>query len=64
MGAAQRGPSANGRTHLHPGFSPQREIVVVVAPRGLGKTMIAKRLVHKAILAGVPRASYPWCLIA
>jgi DNA replication protein DnaC len=26
--------------------------VIVVAPHGLGKTMIAKNLVHEAILAG------------
>lgn len=30
----------------------QRENVIVVAPHGLGKTMIAKNLVHEAILAG------------
>jgi DNA replication protein DnaC len=33
-------------------FLAQRENVIVVAPHGLGKTMIAKNLVHEAILAG------------
>jgi DNA replication protein DnaC len=33
-------------------FLTQRENVIVVAPHGLGKTMIAKNLVHEAILAG------------
>jgi DNA replication protein DnaC len=33
-------------------FLAQRENVIVVAPHGLGKTMIAKNLVHQAILAG------------
>src|SRR5581483_3698163 len=33
-------------------FLVQRENVIVVAPHGLGKTMIAKNLVHEAILAG------------
>ncbi|HEX4283011.1 MAG TPA: IS21-like element helper ATPase IstB [Solirubrobacteraceae bacterium] len=48
-------------THLHRptvdrvlslDFLAQRENVIVVAPHGLGKTMIAKNLVHEAILAG------------
>jgi DNA replication protein DnaC len=33
-------------------FLAQRENVIVVASHGLGKTMIAKNLVHEAILAG------------
>jgi len=33
-------------------FLTQRENVIVVAQNGLGKTMIAKNLVHEAILAG------------
>ena len=33
-------------------FLVQRENVIVVAPHGLGKTMIAKNLVYEAILAG------------
>ena len=33
-------------------FLAQRENVIIVAPHGLGKTMIAKNLVHEAILAG------------
>ena len=33
-------------------FLAQRENVIVVASHGLGKTMIAKNLVHQAILAG------------
>jgi DNA replication protein DnaC len=33
-------------------FLAQRENVIVVAAHGLGKTMIAKNLVHQAILAG------------
>ena len=33
-------------------FLTQRENVIVVAPHGLGKTMLAKNLVHEAILAG------------
>jgi DNA replication protein DnaC len=33
-------------------FLAQRENVIVVAPHGLGKTMLAKNLVHEAILAG------------
>ena len=33
-------------------FLAQRENVIVVAAHGLGKTMIAKNLVHEAILAG------------
>jgi DNA replication protein DnaC len=33
-------------------FLTQRENVIVVAPHGLGKTMIAKNLVHETILAG------------
>src|SRR5437899_264863 len=33
-------------------FLTQRENVIVVAPNGLGKTMLAKNLVHQAILAG------------
>jgi DNA replication protein DnaC len=33
-------------------FLAQRENVIVVAPHGLGKTMLAKNLVHQAILAG------------
>lgn len=33
-------------------FLGQRENVIVVASHGLGKTMIAKNLVHQAILAG------------
>jgi DNA replication protein DnaC len=33
-------------------FLTQRENVIVVAPHGLGKTMIAKNLVQEAILAG------------
>jgi DNA replication protein DnaC len=33
-------------------FLAQRENVIVVAQNGLGKTMIAKNLVHEAILAG------------
>lgn len=33
-------------------FIAQRENVIVVAQNGLGKTMIAKNLVHEAILAG------------
>lgn len=33
-------------------FLTQRENVIVVASHGLGKTMIAKTLVHQAILAG------------
>jgi DNA replication protein DnaC len=33
-------------------FLAQRENVIVVAPHGLGKTMIANNLVHEAILAG------------
>jgi DNA replication protein DnaC len=33
-------------------FLTQRENVIVVASHGLGKTMIAKNLVHQAILAG------------
>lgn len=37
---------------LTPDFLAQRENVIVVAPHGLGKTMIAKNLVHEAILAG------------
>jgi DNA replication protein DnaC len=48
-------------THLHRptvervlalDFLAQRENVIVVAAHGLGKTMIAKNLVHQAILAG------------
>jgi DNA replication protein DnaC len=48
-------------THLHRptaervlslDFLAQRENVIVVASHGLGKTMIAKNLVHQAILAG------------
>jgi DNA replication protein DnaC len=33
-------------------FLAQRENVIVVAPHGLGKTMLAKNLVYQAILAG------------
>ncbi|MGH9160028.1 MAG: ATP-binding protein [Vicinamibacteraceae bacterium] len=33
-------------------FLAQRENVIIVAPHGLGKTMLAKNLVHQAILAG------------
>jgi len=33
-------------------FLTQRENVIIVAPNGLGKTMLAKNLVHQAILAG------------
>jgi DNA replication protein DnaC len=33
-------------------FLAQRENVIIVAPNGLGKTMLAKNLVHQAILAG------------
>lgn len=33
-------------------FLAERENVIIVAPQGLGKTMIAKNLVHQAILAG------------
>jgi DNA replication protein DnaC len=33
-------------------FLAQRENVIIVAPHGLGKTMLAKNLVHAAILAG------------
>ena len=33
-------------------FIAQRENVIIVAPNGLGKTMLAKNLVHQAILAG------------
>jgi DNA replication protein DnaC len=33
-------------------FLAQRDNVIVVAAHGLGKTMIAKNLVHEAILAG------------
>jgi DNA replication protein DnaC len=33
-------------------FLAQRENVILVAPHGLGKTMLAKNLVHQAILAG------------
>lgn len=33
-------------------FLTQRENVIIVASHGLGKTMIAKNLVHQAILAG------------
>jgi DNA replication protein DnaC len=33
-------------------FLAQRENVIVVASHGLGKTMLAKNLVHQAILAG------------
>jgi DNA replication protein DnaC len=33
-------------------FLAQPENVIVVAPHGLGKTMIAKSLVHEAIVAG------------
>ena len=33
-------------------FLAQPENVIIVAPHGLGKTMLAKNLVHKAILAG------------
>ena len=33
-------------------FLAKRENVIVVAPHGLGKTMLAKNLVHEAILAG------------
>jgi DNA replication protein DnaC len=33
-------------------FLTQQENVIVVAPHGLGKTMLAKNLVHAAILAG------------
>lgn len=33
-------------------FLAQRENVIVVASHGLGKTMIAKNLVHQAILTG------------
>jgi DNA replication protein DnaC len=33
-------------------FLAQRENVIIVAAHGLGKTMIAKNLVHQAILAG------------
>jgi DNA replication protein DnaC len=33
-------------------FLTQRENVIIVAPNGLGKTMLAKNLVHHAILAG------------
>jgi DNA replication protein DnaC len=33
-------------------FLAQRENVIIVAPHGLGKTMLAKNLVHEAILAG------------
>jgi DNA replication protein DnaC len=51
----------NWPTHLHRptvervftlDFLAQRENVVIVAPNGLGKTMLAKNLVHQAILAG------------
>jgi DNA replication protein DnaC len=33
-------------------FLTQRENVIIVAPNGLGKTLLAKNLVHQAILAG------------
>ncbi len=33
-------------------FLAQRENVIIVASHGLGKTMLAKNLVHQAILAG------------
>src|SRR2546427_8241387 len=33
-------------------FLTQRENVIIVAPNGLGKPMLAKNLVHQAILAG------------
>jgi len=33
-------------------FLAQRENVIIVAPNGLGKTLLAKNLVHQAILAG------------
>jgi DNA replication protein DnaC len=33
-------------------FLAQRENLIIVASHGLGKTMIAKNLVHQAILAG------------
>jgi DNA replication protein DnaC len=33
-------------------FLTHRENVIIVAPNGLGKTMLAKNLVHQAILAG------------
>jgi DNA replication protein DnaC len=33
-------------------FLTQRENVILVAPNGLGKTLLAKNLVHQAILAG------------
>lgn len=33
-------------------FLAQRENVIIVAPNGLGKTMLAKNLVHQTILAG------------
>jgi DNA replication protein DnaC len=51
----------NWPTHIHRptvervlslDFLAERENVIVVASHGLGKTMIAKNLVHQAILAG------------
>jgi hypothetical protein len=58
---AMAGFEWNWPTHLHRptvervftlDFLAQRENVVIVAPNGLGKTMLAKNLVHQAILAG------------
>ena len=33
-------------------FIPKRENVILLAPQGLGKTMLAKNLLHQAVLAG------------
>ncbi len=31
--------------------------VIIVGPNGLGKTMLAKNILHQAFCAGTPRAS-------
>ena len=49
---AEAAPSPDRRPRLHARLLAKRENVILVAAHGLGKTMLAKNLVHQAILAG------------
>ena len=44
---------------LHLDFVEDNRNVVLIAPQGLGKTMIAQNIAHNAVLAGTRRSSSP-----